>query len=283
MIRTLPLLLIAALALTACKDDAPKDDTGLPPGETGDTGDTGDTIPDEPLTDFESGGYRVTSMELLNTGEGFDLNDDGEPDNKLPAVLMLLDMAVEDDMSRDGLNATIAAAIEAGDLVQLIEASHSHPVLHYDLLLGAQAEDGTISLDEAQSYDAHGQPYSRFTGAFSDQVTVELGPDDVQIPVAFYPDEPAIMIPVWQSVASGEIDADGTTCTMGGAIPVALLMSQVVEPLIPDEGYDGQTKEELMEDIEALLSSDSVADIELDGGAAGISAALTFVAEPATW
>jgi hypothetical protein len=198
-------------------------------------------------------------------------------------VLTLLDLAVEDDMSRDGLNATIAAALESGELVQLIEGSYSELTLHYDLLLGSVDEHGALSLDTEQSYDEDGAPYSRFEGVFLDQETIELGPNDVQIPVAFYPDEPAIMIPVWQTVATGALDADGTTCTMGGAIPVELLMIQVVEPLIPEEGYGDQTKEELLADIEQLLSSESVSDIELEGGARGISAALAFEAAPASW
>ncbi len=277
------------LTLTACTvlfigcgEDDPKDDTGNPSEDTGETDDT-DTEPVEPPSDYESGTYRVSSMELLNTGDGFDLTGDGEVNNKLPAVLTLLDLAVEDDMSRDGLNATIAAALESGDLVQLIEGNYADLTLHYDLLLGAVDEHGALSLDTEQSYDADGVPYSRFEGAFIDQEAVELGPNDVQIPVAFYPDEPAIMIPVWQTVATGSLTAEATTCTMGGAIPVDLLMIQVVEPLIPEEGYGDQTKEELLEDIEQLLSSESVADIELADGERGISAALVFEAAPASW
>lgn len=278
MTRTLPFAIACAVLLSACKNDGdPKDDTSNPGEDTGETGDP------EPPSDYLAGGYRVTGMELLNTGEGFDLDDDGEINNKLPSVLTLLDLAVEDDMSRDGLNATIAAALESGDLVQLIDASYAELTLNYDLLLGAVDEHGTLSLDQEQSYDSDGAPYSRFVGAFLDQVAVELGPNDVQIPVTFYPDEPAIMIPVWQAVATGELDADGTSCTIGGAIPVDLLMVQVVEPLIPEDGYGDQTKEELLEDIEQLLSSDSVADIELEGGLPGISAALVFTAGTAAW
>jgi hypothetical protein len=279
MTRFLPLA-ASALLLIGCGKDEPTDDTGTPSNDTGETGET-DTV--EPPSDYESGSYRVSSMELLNTGDGFDLTGDGEVNNKLPAVLTLLDLAVEDDMSRDGLNATIAAALESGELVQLIEGSYSELTLHYDLLLGSVDEHGALSLDTEQSYDEDGAPYSRFEGVFLDQETIELGPNDVQIPVAFYPDEPAIMIPVWQTVATGALDADGTTCTMGGAIPVELLMIQVVEPLIPEEGYGDQTKEELLADIEQLLSSESVSDIELEGGARGISAALAFEAAPASW
>ena len=280
MTRILPIALLCTLALTGCKDDKLADDTGLPPG---DTGDTSDTVPDEPPSDFVAGTYRVTSMELLNTGEGFDLDDDGEVNNKLPAVLTLLDLAVEDDMSRDGLNATIAASLAAGDMVQLIDTTYEELALTYDLLLGAVDEHGALSLDEDQSYGDDGVPFSRFEGVFLDQAAMELGPDEVQIPVTFYPDEPAIMIPVWQTIATGEITADGTTCTIGGAVPVDLLMIQVVEPLIPEDGYGDQTKEELLEDINQLLSSETVADIELEDGERGISAALSFVAEPATW
>ncbi len=282
MARFTKIALLGALLLVGCgEDDTGKtDDTANQPD---DTGETGDTELQEPPTDFEAGTYRVTAMELLDTGEGFDLTDDGEVNNKLPSVLMALDMMVEDDMSRDGLNATIADALETGDLVELLDTSYTDLVLTYDLLLGSVDDHGTLSLDQEQSYDAHGEPYSRFEGIFLDQVAIELGPSDVQIPVAFYADEPAIMIPVWQAIATGELSTDGTTCTMGGAIPVDLLMVQVVEPLIPEDGYGDQTKEELLETIETLLSSDSIADIQLEGDQPAISAALSFTAEPATW
>ncbi len=275
------LALSCSLALCACKDKPTTDDTAGPGEDTGDT--SGDTGPQEPPSDYVAGTYEVTAMTILPSGEGFDLDDDGEVNNKLPSVLMALDMMVDDDMSADGLNATIAAAIKAGELVELLDARYGELTLEIDLLLGSKDEHGALSLDQEQSYDPHGVPYSRFQGVFLDQVTVELGPDDVQIPVAFYPDEPAIMIPVWQTIAAGELSGEAASFTMGGAVPVDLLMVQVVDPLIPEEGYGDQTKEELMETIESLLSSESISDIELEGEQRGISAALSFEATPATW
>jgi hypothetical protein len=283
MDRPALVLILAAIGLAACKPDPvdSADDTNSGPIDTGDTVDT--SSPDEPKSDFTDGTYHVTAMEILDDDQGFDLTGDGEIDNKLPAVLTLLDMAMEDDMSREGMNATIGAAIEAGDLVQLIEAHNVEVDLTYDLLVGSQDEHGALHLDEAQSYDSEGQPWSRLEGAFLDQTTIRLGPDDVQIPVTFYPEEPALMIPVAQAIAEGELTVAGTTCTLGGAIPVDELMVQVVEPLIPEEGYGDQTKEELLETIEALLSNENVAQIELADGGRGIAAALWFFGEPATW
>lgn len=281
MARIPMFLVLATLSLAACKNDdtGKTDDTGPSSDDTGDT----ETDTGPPPSDYTEGGYRVTSMEILDADSGFDLDGDGELNNKLPAVLMLLDMAVEDDMTREGLNAQIAAALKKGDMVQLIDAAYVDLDLSYDLLLGDVDEHGTLTLDQEQSYDGDGNPHSRFEGVFLDQTAIELGPSDVQIPVVFYPDEPAIMIPVNEAIAEGELSVDSTGCTFGGAIPVELLMTQVVEPLIPEEGYGEQTKEELLETIEGLLSSDSVADIELEGGAPGISAALSFTAEPASW
>lgn len=277
------LFLLAGLALAACKPDDSVD-SGDDTGNPVDTNDTDDTsIPEKPQSDFDDGTYHVTAMEILDSDQGFDLTGDGEVDNKLPAVLMMLDLAMEDDMSRDGMNATIAAAIEAGDLVQLIEAHYVEIALTYDLLVGSQDEHGALQLDEAQSYDGEGQPWSRLEGIFRDQTTIRLGPNDVQVPVTFYPDEPALMIPVAQAIAEGQLTVDGTTCMMGGAVPVDELMTQVVEPLIPEEGYGDQTKEELLKTVEALLSNENVAQIELPDGGRGISAALSFTAEPASW
>ena len=277
-------LLIIGLALTACKPDDPVDsgdDTGTGPVDTDETADT--SVPDEPMSDFVAGTYHVTAMEILDDEFGFDLTGDAVIDNKLPAVLTLLDMAMEDDMSREGMNATIAEAIDAGDLVQLIEAHYVEADLTYDLLVGSQDEHGALYLDEEQSYDEDGLPWSRLEGVFRDQTAIRLGPDDVQIPVTFYPDEPALMIPVAQAIAEGTLTDDGSACMLGGAIPVDDLMVQVVEPLIPEEGYGDQTKEELLKTIETLLSTETVAQIELPDGGRGIGAALSFTAVPASW
>ncbi len=269
--------LLSALALFACSPDIKE--TGEPSGDTGDTGETSQ----EPPSDYLAGSYRVTSMVILPDDEGFDLDGDGEVNNKLPGVLSLLDLAVEEDMSREGLNNQIASAIFEGDLVQLIDASYVELELTYDLLLGDEDEQGVLHLDEEQSLDDSGTPHSRYQGVFLDQESISLGPDDVQIPVTFYPDEPAIMIPVADSIAEGSLADTGTSGMFGGAIPVDQLMDQVVEPLIPEEGYGDQTKEELLESVEQLLSSDSVADIELADGSRAISAALSFESEPAVW
>jgi len=271
---------LVALTLAACKPDGDTDPEDSGPSDE----DTADTAPPEdPPSDFAAGTYRVTAMEILDSDQGFDLTGDGVVDNKLPAVLMALDMAVEDDMSREGMNATIAASIAAGDLVNLVDARYLGLLLSYDLLVGSQDEKGALHMDEAQSYDAHGQPFSRLEGAFLDQTAVTLGPDDVQIPVTFFPDEPALMIPVAGAIAEGTLAVEGTACTLGGAIPVDGLMAQVVEPLIPEEGYGDRTKEEWLETIEALLSNENVAQIELPDGGRGIAAALSFSAEPAAW
>jgi hypothetical protein len=272
---------LATLALAACKPDA---DDSTPEDSGPEEQDTADTAPpDEPPSDFTTGSYHVTAMEILDSDQGFDLTGDGVVDNKLPAVLTALDLAVDGDMSREGMNATIAAAIEAGDLVNLVDARYAGLALTYDLLVGSQDEKGALHLDEAQSYDAHGQPWSRLEGAFLDATAIALGPDDVQIPVTFYAGEPALMIPVAQAIAEGTLTADGTACTLGGAIPVDDLMDQVVDPLIPEEGYGGRSKEEWLKTIEALLSNENVAQIELADGGRGIAAALSFSAVPATW
>ena len=256
-------------------------DTGQPPGDTGEPEDTGD--PEPPPSDFQSGRYLLSAMEILPEEEGFDLDGDGEIDNKLPVVLTLLDFAVEDDMSREGVNQMLADAIDDGDIVELIQASYADLELSYDLLVGYLDDADDPQLDQEQSYDSHGEPFSRYEGVFLDRENIALGPDDVAIPATFYPGEPAIMLPVAESVVEGTLDTDGTGGMLGGAIPVAQLIDDVVEPLIPEEGAAGMTKEELLATIEGVLYDEDVSDIELATGERAISMAVEYEALDSVW
>ncbi len=256
-------------------------DTGQPPEDTGEPEDTGD--PDAPPSDFQSGKYLLAAMEILPEEEGFDLDGDGEIDNKLPVVLSLLDFAVDDDMSREGINQMLADSIDSGDIVELFQASYADLELEYDLLVGYLDDDDDPQLDEEQSYDGDGEPYSRYHGIFLDQTNIALGPDDVAIPATFYPDEPAMMLPVAESVVEGTLDDDGTGGMLGGAIPVERLIDDVIEPLIPEEGAAGMSKKELLETIGDVLYDEEVSDIELATGERAISMAVSYDAVESSW
>ncbi len=273
--RIAPLLLCPLPLLCACDDE--KADSAVPPGDSVEAEDTA------PPTNFESGSYRIVLMEIEDSKVGYDLDGDGEIDNELPDVLMVLNMAVADeDLSREGLNATIAESVANDELVLLAEASYGALTLTYDLLLGVAAKDGSLSVDEEQSYEG-GEPKSRFTGSFSDETTISLSADSAQIPVTFYVGEPALEIPLEQALAEGSLDSAQTAALLGGAIPVDLLMEQVVTPMIARTAKDKEEKADLVELAETVLSNKNYADIDLGGGRRGISAALSYSAEAASW
>ena len=273
-------LIALCLTTTHCKSDE-KDsaDTGSPQQDTADTGE-----PAPPASDFNTGQYRVTALQLLDGEEGYDLDDDGEINNKLPSILTLVNLFVTDiDISPDGFNSNLTEALESGALVMFIDANHVDGALTYDLLLGTQDEEGDIHLDEDQSYDDQGVPHGRLNGRFTDQTTFTLGPDDIQIPITFYAYEPALMVPLAQGIADGELITESTGGMLGGAVPVDELIDQVVAPMIPEEGYDGKTKEEWLAEMEEMANDDNMSDILLEDGRRAFSAALVFEAEASTW
>ena len=268
-------LLLAPLLVCACDDD--KADSAVQPGDSAVPEDTA------PPTAFESGTYRISLMEIEASEVGYDLDGDGEIDNELPDVLMVLNMAVSgEDLSREGLNATIAESVTNDELVLLADASYSSLTLTYDLLLGLVAKDGSLAVDEEQSYEG-GEPKSRFTGTFSDETTISLTAGSAQIPVTFYANEPALEIPLEQALAVGGLDDAQTAALLGGAIPVDMLMEQVVTPMIARTAKTKEEKADLVDLAETVLSNKNYADIDLGGGRRGISAALSYSAEAASW
>lgn len=280
----------SALLFLAPGCTSPEDDTGSDTGPTDTaTGDTADPSQEDtdtaPASDFEAGQYRVSTLELMESGVGFDIDGDGEQDNKLPDILTMVNYFVADiDLSPDGFNATLADSLESGALILLLDARHTGSDLTLDLLLGAEDDVGELSVDEEQSYDeGTGEPYSRLHGAFLDQVAYEAGPDDIQIPITVYPDEPALLVPLVGGLAEGDLEAEATEGMLGGAIPVEDLVDQVVAPIIPEEGYDDRTKEEWLELIESTANDEAVSDLELEDGSRAFSAALAYTAAPAAW
>jgi len=288
--------LLSSLALAAgCSDKADKaDDTALTADDTsttltGDT-DTGPPLEEqESLSSFTSGNYRSAELLILGTDEGIDQNGDEEPDNKLPGVLSTVDLLglVDADLSLDGVNETLAAALEEGDIIQLIDAGQEGALLTVDLLLGEEDKSGTLSVS-AESYDGSGDPTSRLQGVFADETAFTVESDVIQIPFSFFPGEPPLFIPVVNAVLIGTLSADQAEGKLYGAIPVADMMSQVIEPLIPTgDDYDPAAylnleRDEFLASIEGLANK-QLADIQLEDGTMAVSAALSFTAPPESW
>ncbi len=261
--------------VTACSGKADSD--GLE--ETGDTGDVS-----YPST-YESGNYRMVRFSLLPTEEGLDVTGDEVIDNKLPAILPIVDALTSDDMSADGLNASIEEGLTTEGLILLVSAAYTDGLLTYDLLLGLlDADTGALSID-TRSYDDAGDPQARFTGAFEDETRIEVEAKEVQIPITFDAGATVLEIPFAIARMEGNL-AETSEGILGGVIPVDGLIEQVIDPLIPTgddydpANYNGMSREEFMVSIENLANLDSVSDVPLEDGR-GISAAFSYEAEGA--
>jgi hypothetical protein len=250
-----------------------------------DTGHTGEVVYP---SNYEAGKYRATSLALLPTGEGLDLTGDGEIDNVLPAKLPLVNAFTTDDLSFEGLNASLAESVANSSLIMLIEATYEQGELEYSVLLGAMDEAGVLSVDPV-SIGADGSPSALFTGVFLDQTTVSATAEDAGVPFQFMPGSDPVLIPMKMARVEASLDDASTTAVLAGAIPVEAFISEVVEPLLPpEEEYDpadfnGKERDELLQQIRDIANMDSVSDIELENGERAFSAALTFTAELSNW
>lgn len=275
--RTLVLLVSMLAGLSACKDDDTVDTQDTQ--DTDNTNDTDDTdLPDECPEGFDAGRYRVTSFVLNEQDDGADLDGDGTPDNNLPTALEPIDVFMGDDMdlSREGLNARIAESIALNDLVILIDASCSEGVLSFDILGGSYDPD-TATLT------ASAEDVSELEGAFTAEVSYSASADSMAIPATFWPDQPPLLVPMEQTTASGDLAVEATTGALVGIVPVDRLVEDVIDPLIPEDGWDGQSKEEILALIGDMAELEHISDMELEDGSRGVSAAFTYEAYPATW
>lgn len=274
MHRTLSLLLLASCS---SKDtDVPIDD---------DTSHTGEVVYP---SDYEAGKYRSTSMTLLPTGEGLDLDGDGEIDNVLASKLPLVDAFVADDLSFEGLNDSLAESVTDGSLIILIEGLYSAGVLEVDVLLGQEDESGVLSVDPV-SLESDGEASAHFVGEFTSQEEASAQADSAGVPFLFMPDTPPVLIPMRMARLEATMTDDAVMGTLAGAIPVEDFVNEVVDPLLPPtEDYDpaefnGLEREELLQQVRDIANLDTVSDIELEGGERAFSAALSFEANAITW
>lgn len=274
MHRTLPLLLLASCS--SKNTDVPIDD---------DTSHTGEVVYP---SDYEEGKYRSSSMTLLPTGEGLDLNGDGEIDNVLASKLPLVDAFVTDDLSFEGLNASLTASVDDGSLIILLEGAYSEGVLQVDVLLGQEDESGALSIDPV-SIEENGEASAHFVGEFMSQDQASASADSAGVPFLFMPDTPPVLIPMRMARLEATMDDESVSGILAGAIPVEDFITEVVDPLLPpEEEYDpsefnGLEREQLLQQVRDIANLDTVSDIELDGGERAFSAALSFEASTTTW
>lgn len=246
-----------------------------------------DTAP-EPLpgypSSFASGKFRVSSLVLLPEGEGMDFDGDGEADNNLPNALVPVDILISDiDMSREGFNATIADAIATNLLNILMNANHEDLLLEIDIL-GGTTENGFLEVDPV-TLDTDGEPSSTFEGHFDSERKFTGGPNNVVIPITFFENQDPVLARATRAHIWGNLDTSAMDGTIAGVVPARNLIDDVIEPTIPEAGFDTDgdgvadiSKETIMETVEELADNENIADIELPNGERGISAAFQFAA-----
>ena len=267
------MVLTSIVFILACKST---DDDGQQDTDT-------DTGPEEILSTFEMGDFRVGSLELNTVGDGPDQNGDSIGDNNLPNALALVDVAISDqDFSRDGFNALIATSIEEQVLNIMLRAQHAHPTLQKSVFAGAwDADREQYTLTEG-STDADGNPMSLFEGSFSSQTTFRVQADDAVLPVTFIIEDAPYPVPLTGAVMQGELDANTSVGQISGVIPAAEMVENVIAPMIPEEGASGLTKSEILELVTNLTTNETLMDVQFDDGTRGISAAFTYSASSAT-
>ena len=270
---------LALLFLASCSK-AVSEDTA-----NNDTSHTGEVVYP---SDYDSGKYRSNTLALLPADQGLDLTGDGEIDNVLPAKLPLVNAFTSDDLSFEGLNISLAASVEDGSLIMLIDAKYTDGVLEYAVLLGEEDEAGTLSIDPV-SLDDDGQPMALFSGTFSDQTHATASAEDAGVPFQFMPGTDPVLIPMKMARVETTLDENETIGILAGAIPVEAFITEVVDPLLPpEEEYDpaefnGLERDELLQQVRDIANLDTVSDIELEGGERAFSAALGFTAVQSTW
>lgn len=233
---------------------------------------------------FVSGTYKVSSLVLLQGGEGLDFNDDGIPDNNLPSALVPIDILMGTiDMSRDGFNATLADAIATNLLNVLMVGRHEDRILELDVL-GGTNDNGFLQVDPV-TLDDVGEPKSTFEGHFESERKFTGGPDNVLIPITFFAESGPSLAQVTRAHVWGNLDDNSLDGFIAGVVPAQALIDDVIEPAIPEEGFDTDgdgvadiSKATIMETVANLADNEAIADIELANGERGVSAAFQFVA-----
>lgn len=271
---------LAIAALTAC---AGAEETATTTTGTTTTSGTTQTTPLTFSSTFTSGQYSIDTFSLLaSTADGMDFNGDGVPDNSLPGTLLLLDTMVEDtDLSVEGFNKSVNEAFASGEAITLVDALFEEGLLSIALLTGMNDKDG-VSVDPV-SYDSNGDSISLLLGGFTGEEAFSTTSDSILLNFPFLPKTEPLPLAFEMVTFNGDINEAGMSGTLYGVIPTDRLIDEVITPLVPKEGVDGMTYEELMVLVESILGYPTVSDVTFDDGSVGISAAFTYTSTPTTF
>ena len=260
--------------------------TAIVGGCTGPTGtdstDDSDGVVDYP-SDFTTGKHRATALTLEAEGSGADLDADGVEDNNLPFVLETADLAVKDlDMSLETFGAQIDTAIEDGTLNMLLDSVQAQGSLDVHVLSGVLMDDDQLHVDP-QSLTEQGDPRTQLQGEFSASIEFSVSADNAELVVPFVAGEPPSVVPLERETFWGTMDGESVDAVIAGVIPSEQLASDVLAPLIPEEGVGSQSKESLLSTLKTLSALETISDIDLGDGRRGVSCAFRVKASAATW
>jgi hypothetical protein len=284
---------VVALGLAGCtRDPDPTDDT--------DDSDTDAEAETGYPSSFTSGKFRMTSFVMQPLDTGADLDGDGTQDNNLPKLLQFAAAAVDPQLAPDEINATIADNLATDVLITLLDAAHADLDLSVAILGGlvvggdtdppdTDPDGGTLTVDPL-SLDDQGNPRSVVTGDFTSETEFTASSDRIDVPAVFVPGDPPLLVPISLATLSGTMTADGSAGLLVGVAPAQPFIDQVIEPLIPPEGYDSNgdgdidfTYEQLMTTVTDLVNNENMSDWVFPDGTRGISAAFTYTAAPASF
>lgn len=244
--------------------------------------DDDDLVEEGPLSSFTEGRYVVTRLALE---ESPDVDGDEEVDNNLASMLVVVDIFMKtEDFSVPGFNAMLAAALYPSNII-LLDARHDGAALDIGLLYGEEVEGSLVVHPE--SVDDDGAALVQLPGAFTSEADFGAGPTTFSIPVTFFPDTPPTPIEARDMQLHGTMDDAGVEASLRGVIPFRVIVEDIVDPMIPEEGYDldgdgvPEPKSELMDLIWSLAPT--AGDVDLGGGETGVSAWFRLEAEPATF
>ncbi len=270
------------LALAACNRDAdPTADSDI------DIDDTDVEDPGYPST-FTSGKFRLTAFVLQPVDTGPNVDEDPEGDNNLPKLLTFAASAVDPALAPDEINLTIAENLATDVLITLLEANYADLALTVAVLGGAKDPETLVIGVDPLSLDSQGEPISVLDGVFTTELDFSVSSDRIDVPAVFRPGDAPVLVPIALSTLQGTMSAGGSAGTLSGVAPAQPFIDQVIDPLIPDEGWDSdgdgdidQSKESLMKSVTDIVNNPNMSDWVFEDGSRGITAVFSYEAVPA--
>lgn len=213
--------------------------------------------------------FRLSGLEILADA---DTDGDGVVDNHLPDALAAIDLVLPNQgFAVDPFNERLADTID-----------HVTPVFLDAEWLGAalQLTVRTGSVDAGGAVRVADGDGGSLGGSIDGQGNFAAGEGDLEIETVFREGSPPVPLQLLQTNVEGSLDTSGIAGTLRTLLSVDDVIDDVIEPSIPEEGWDidfdgiPDPKSEVMELVEQLAPL--AADAALDDGTPAITAALAF-------